>query len=104
MNLIVAKAATDSERHGSAMDIPKSATTTAAPLRWKSKKGTEVVLMQYEHSKERQYLMPIRQMIGKDLSEPYSIYVYRYFLNNWPDLCWMVHTPVFNINHYLLIC
>lgn len=45
---------------------------------------------QYESAKEAQYLPQIRQLISKDLSEPYSIYVYRYFLYQWPDLCFMV--------------
>jgi peptide alpha-N-acetyltransferase len=26
-------------------------------------------------------------MIDQELSEPYSIYTYRYFLYGWPDLC-----------------
>lgn len=29
-------------------------------------------------------------LIEKDLSEPYSIFTYRYFINNWPKLCIMV--------------
>ncbi|CDR37384.1 CYFA0S01e10198g1_1 [Cyberlindnera fabianii] len=29
----------------------------------------------------------IKRLIGDDLSEPYSIYVYRFFLNQWPELC-----------------
>ncbi|RMZ72010.1 l-a virus gag n-acetyltransferase [Pyrenophora seminiperda CCB06] len=45
--------------------------------------------IQYEASKEEQYLPAIRQLISKDLSEPYSIYVYRYFLYQWGDLCYM---------------
>lgn len=32
----------------------------------------------------------MRQLISKDLSEPYSIYVYRYFLYQWGHLCFMV--------------
>ncbi|CAG8502303.1 5746_t:CDS:2 [Paraglomus occultum] len=31
----------------------------------------------------------IMTLIEKDLSEPYSIYTYRYFINNWPNLCFM---------------
>lgn len=46
--------------------------------------------VQYEPAKEVQYLPAIRQLISKDLSEPYSIYVYRYFLYQWPDLCFLV--------------
>jgi len=29
----------------------------------------------------------IKGLIEKDLSEPYSIFTYRYFINNWPKLC-----------------
>ncbi|KAI9801665.1 MAG: N-alpha-acetyltransferase mak3 [Piccolia ochrophora] len=45
--------------------------------------------VQYDSSKETQYLSAIRQLISKDLSEPYSIYVYRYFLYQWGHLCFM---------------
>jgi hypothetical protein len=50
----------------------------------------ELRYIQYEHSLEAQYLPSIRALISKDLSEPYSIYVYRYFLYQWGHLCFMV--------------
>jgi len=31
------------------------------------------------------------RMIEKDLSEPYSVYTYRYFLMQWPFLCFMCY-------------
>ncbi|XP_053973503.1 N-alpha-acetyltransferase 30-like [Hylaeus anthracinus] len=31
----------------------------------------------------------IMHLIQKDLSEPYSIYTYRYFIHNWPKLCFL---------------
>ncbi|XP_019630871.1 PREDICTED: N-alpha-acetyltransferase 30-like [Branchiostoma belcheri] len=31
----------------------------------------------------------IIRLITKDLSEPYSIYTYRYFIHNWPKLCFL---------------
>merc|ERR1712179_104189 len=41
-----------------------------------------------QYSDETQ--MPlIMRLIQKDLSEPYSIYTYRYFIHNWPHLCFM---------------
>ncbi|KAK3670657.1 N-alpha-acetyltransferase 30 [Recurvomyces mirabilis] len=43
----------------------------------------------YGSEKESSWLPAIRQLISKDLSEPYSIYVYRYFLYQWGDLCFM---------------
>jgi hypothetical protein len=46
--------------------------------------------VQYESEKENEYVAAMRQLISKDLSEPYSIYVYRYFLYQWGDLCFMV--------------
>lgn len=51
---------------------------------------SELKYLQYTHSLEAQYLPSIRALISKDLSEPYSIYVYRYFLYQWGHLCFMV--------------
>lgn len=31
----------------------------------------------------------IMKLITRDLSEPYSIYTYRYFIHNWPKLCFL---------------
>lgn len=50
----------------------------------------ELRYIQYDNSQEEKYLPAIRGLISKDLSEPYSIYVYRYFLHQWGDLCFMV--------------
>ena len=42
---------------------------------------------------ESEVQMPdIMKLITKDLSEPYSIYTYRYFIHNWPKLCFLVST------------
>jgi peptide alpha-N-acetyltransferase len=41
-------------------------------------------------SYESELQMPaIMGLIQKDLSEPYSIYTYRYFIHNWPKLCFL---------------
>lgn len=40
----------------------------------------------YESEHQLQYIM---DLIATDLSEPYSIYTYRYFLHAWPDLCFL---------------
>lgn len=45
--------------------------------------------IQYDPAREKEYLTAMRQLISKDLSEPYSIYVYRYFLYQWGDLCFL---------------
>ncbi|SMN20363.1 similar to Saccharomyces cerevisiae YPR051W MAK3 Catalytic subunit of N-terminal acetyltransferase of the NatC type [Maudiozyma saulgeensis] len=35
------------------------------------------------------YFTRLKELIDADLSEPYSIYVYRYFLNQWPELAYL---------------
>jgi peptide alpha-N-acetyltransferase/ribosomal-protein-alanine N-acetyltransferase len=45
--------------------------------------------VRYDGFRENEYVSAMRQLISKDLSEPYSIYVYRYFLYQWGDLCFM---------------
>ena len=45
--------------------------------------------MSYRYKNENQ-MPPIMHLITKDLSEPYSIYTYRYFIHNWPKLCFLV--------------
>ena len=47
----------------------------------KKKPATEHLhFVPYGEEKESPFLPAIKQLISKDLSEPYSIYVYRYFL------------------------
>lgn len=48
-----------------------------------------IAYLQYSLEHEPEYLSQIRDLITKDLSEPYSIYVYRYFLYQWAELCFM---------------
>ena len=64
-----------------------------ATVRDPSGQNPELRYVQYHGSKESTYLPAIRQLISTDLSEPYSIYVYRYFLYQWGDLCFMVSQP-----------
>lgn len=43
----------------------------------------------YTYSSEHQ-LPLMTKLIERDLSEPYSVFTYRYFLNFWPHLTFMV--------------
>ncbi|GBG26488.1 N-alpha-acetyltransferase 30 [Hondaea fermentalgiana] len=43
--------------------------------------------IRYDYFKDESELGSIIAMIDKDLSEPYSIYTYRYFIRGWPKLC-----------------
>lgn len=48
----------------------------------------DVEFVQYKDEND----MPgIVGLIDKDLSEPYSVFTYRYFINNWPQLCFMTN-------------
>ena len=33
----------------------------------------------------------VMQLIDNELSEPYSIFTYRYFLHYWPKLCFLAY-------------
>lgn len=39
-------------------------------------------------------LPAIIQLVQKDLSEPYSVFTYRFFVNRWPQLCEMAHNSL----------
>lgn len=61
------------------------------------KPPAELKYIHYEKNMEKQYLPAIRALISKDLSEPYSIYVYRYFLYEWAELCFLVRSPTLHL-------
>ena len=46
--------------------------------------------IEYVVYKSELQMPDIMRLITKDLSEPYSIYTYRYFIHNWPKLCFLV--------------
>jgi peptide alpha-N-acetyltransferase len=50
---------------------------------------TEVPGIEFVQYSDEKRLGEMIKMIEKDLSEPYSIFTYRYFINGWPELCWL---------------
>lgn len=54
-------------------------------------------------------LQEIARLIKADLSEPYSLYTYRYFIHNWPSLTFLVSLieltwhPLFTSNTYFFL-
>ena len=50
----------------------------------------DITYVAYEGEK---FLQGIMDLISVDLSEPYSIFTYRYFINNWPNLCFLALGP-----------
>ena len=58
----------------------------------------EIVFVQY---KSEDQLPDLVALITVDLSEPYSVYTYRYFLHNWPHLSHLVSRQNIKIYIYL---
>ncbi|RWS31682.1 N-acetyltransferase MAK3-like protein [Leptotrombidium deliense] len=59
----------------------------------------EIIYVNYESEKQ----MPdIMRLIQKDLSEPYSVYTYRYFIHNWPHLCFLVSYGLFYASQFFV--
>jgi N-alpha-acetyltransferase 30 len=48
----------------------------------------------YEVYQNEESLPAIMAIVDRDLSEPYNVFTYRYFLNNWPGLCFIVSATV----------
>ncbi|KAF8067410.1 MAK3 [Scenedesmus sp. PABB004] len=51
----------------------------------------------YRQFKDEHDLPVVTALIEASLSEPYSVFTYRYFLAQWPGLCWLAYdgpTPV----------
>lgn len=71
-----------------------SETATEVGPKWDMTEGErEIEGFQFTVYKGEEDLQAIMELVGKDLSEPYSVYTYRYFLNGWPQLCMRVVTP-----------
>lgn len=71
------------ERDGKGADAgPASSSGTGLKL-------SDVSFVQY--TDEETQMAPLMGLIDKELSEPYSIFTYRYFINNWPKLCILAH-------------
>jgi len=55
-----------------------------------SNEADEKVIEFVDYQNEEQ-LPDLTSLIAKDLSEPYSVYTYRYFLHNWPSLSFLAY-------------
>lgn len=50
---------------------------------------TDIGIRPYDVSNETLEIAEIDRLLAKDLSEPYSFYVYQYFLKDWPNLTFL---------------
>lgn len=55
-------------------------------------KPEDITYVTYSKEEELQAMI---KMIEVELPEPYSIYTYRYFLSNWPNLTFLVQNHHF---------
>ena len=62
-----------------------------AEIQAKESCTTAIEYVAYESERQMEDIMAL---ITKDLSEPYSVYTYRYFIHNWPRLCFLVSVCV----------
>ncbi|XP_069572307.1 N-alpha-acetyltransferase 30 isoform X2 [Brachyistius frenatus] len=60
---------------------------SGSPGRAEEEESHGIRYVRYESELQMPWIM---RLITKDLSEPYSIYTYRYFIHNWPQLCFLV--------------
>lgn len=84
---------TEQEEEDEQVRLLSSSLTAGCSLR--SPSGREVEpgedrTIRYVRYESELQMPDIMRLITKDLSEPYSIYTYRYFIHNWPQLCFLV--------------
>ena len=46
-------------------------------------------MVSVEVYRDERELEEIMTLVDRDLSEPYSIFTYRYFLQGWPEMCYV---------------
>lgn len=67
----------------------QQSTPTAAPIPVEPEKEEVIEYVDYT---DESMLPDIQVLVSKDLSEPYSVFTYRYFVHNWPNLCICVYS------------
>ncbi|KAK9898801.1 acyl-CoA N-acyltransferase [Cystobasidium minutum MCA 4210] len=66
---------------------PNGATTAAASAASAGAKAAKAEDITYRNYKDEDDIDVITALVAPSLSEPYSVYCYRYFLHGWPQLC-----------------
>jgi len=64
--------------------------TSATPYRAARSCASSILLLPYAGEHQMSTLV---SLIEKELSEPYIVYTYRYFVNQWPSLCFFAFHP-----------
>ncbi|VDO22716.1 unnamed protein product [Haemonchus placei] len=77
---------------------------TPQPCNSSDQVGYIIKLSFHEIFKDETQIGDIMRLITKDLSEPYSIYTYRYFIHNWPELCVLAYDTINNSYVGAVVC
>jgi hypothetical protein len=75
---------------GEVKAVAKELASTTIDSAQRKERCVEIEGITYKTYTNEKQLDWIVELMKKDLSEPYSVYTYRYFINQWPDLCWLV--------------
>lgn len=60
--------------------------------------------MEYHPYKDENEMSAIIELVQRDFSEPYNIYTYRYFIHNWPQLCFLAREPNSDVIKGAIVC
>lgn len=90
----------EGQKASEVVDVPVDVVIPESALRGGVQVKPDLTLESYEacsviiepYRGEHQ-LGEIMEMIKETLSEPYSVYTYRYFINHCPSLCWIARDP-----------
>ena len=77
----------------SAAPAAEAAPRAPAPLPLLAVKTAVDPLVTFHNYLSEEQLAAVMELVDRDLSEPYSIFTYRYFLNEWPNLCLIAKAP-----------
>ncbi|GMS78928.1 hypothetical protein PENTCL1PPCAC_1103 [Pristionchus entomophagus] len=72
----------------------------APPIASGDRRGN-IRIVQYQDESQ---IGDVMRLITKDLSEPYSIYTYRYFIHNWPQFCLLAQDTVTDQFVGVIVC
>ncbi|GBF94459.1 N-alpha-acetyltransferase [Raphidocelis subcapitata] len=81
---------------------PSAAPADAAAARRAPEASTSGIT--YRVYRDEHDLPAVIDLIDKDLSEPYSIFTYRYFTAQWPQLCFLAHDAASGAPCGVVVC
>ncbi|GAA5861147.1 hypothetical protein JCM8547_008049 [Rhodosporidiobolus lusitaniae] len=88
---------TSADASSSSLSAPSTAPTPATSTSTAPRREIEEEEITYRAYQGEEDLDIITDLVDDELSEPYNLYTYRYFLDDWPHLCFFAYagsTPI----------